>query len=170
MDAYHRVWVTPTPGIVTDDQERRSAATEFRNCIQLREKYLYSPQQPEHLNQLLQSFQEKVRATPMNIPMLEDLTQYQVLFGENGIGEIVPADTSKGTAPTTFDTVPFTLAQFNADVSKVWQCCTGKLTRTFAFRRLRMLDVNYEFHTLMNGKSIKRILLTLYIHIWSFLF
>ena len=159
MDAYHRVWVTPTPGIVTDDQERRSAATEFRNCIQLREKYLYSPQQPEHLNVLLQSFQEKVRATPLVIPVLEDLTQYQVLFGENGIGEIVPVDgkedESKGTAPTTFGTVPFTLAQFNADVSKVWQCCTGKLTRTFAFRRLRMLDVNYEFHTLMNGKNIK---------------
>ena len=45
---------------------------------------------------------------------------------------------------------PFTLREFNRDLAEVWRASTGKITRSFAFRRLRMLDVNYEFHTLMN--------------------
>ena len=155
MEDYHRIFVTPTAGIVTNDTERQQAAMEFRNALKLREKFLYAPIKPEHTNQTLLSFQEQVRNTPLNVPLpldtFGDLTQYTVVFGDDGIGKVVPINNDR-VVLLQHDTFapPFSLDEFNDKVTEIWKCCTGKVTRTFAFRRLRMLDVNYEFHTLMN--------------------
>ena len=146
-DNYHRIWVSPTPHMTSDDdEERRVAAKQIRKCIQLRDAYLYAPRIPEHLDTQLQSFQAAVRATPLAPPHpTPSSTSYSVTFGDDGIGAVASSD----GGDTTFQ-APFQLTEFCRDVSAVWATSAGKLTRSFAYRRLRMLDVNYEFHTLMN--------------------
>jgi AMP deaminase len=146
-DQYHRIRVTPTSNSVYDADERKMAAKMFRECIQLREKYVYAPKVPEHLDVKLQEFQAGVRANPLKPPKpKDDVSALTVVFGKDAIFRICGGAKGENYFP------PFTLEEFNRDVSKVWSCATGKVTRTFAFRRLRILDMNYDFHTLMNEK------------------
>ena len=44
-----------------------------------------------------------------------------------------------------------TLAEFQKDLSYVWQTATLKSANTFCYRRLRMCDMNYDFHELLNA-------------------
>ena len=149
---YHKIWVSPTPGITIDKVERQQAALQFRQCIQLRDAYLYKPIVPEQLDAKLQKFQAQVRATPLAPPRppTDDTSNtLSVVFGDDGIGRVTSTNTATHDLVSTYKP-PFTLSEFNRDVTQVWAAAAGKLTRSFAFRRLRMLDVNYEFHTLMN--------------------
>ena len=149
---YHKIWVSPTPGITIDKVERQQAALQFRQCIQLRDAYLYKPIVPEQLDARLQKFQAQVRATPLAPPRppTDDTSNtLSVVFGDDGIGRVTSTNTATHDLVSTYKP-PFTLSEFNRDVTQVWAAAAGKLTRSFAFRRLRMLDVNYEFHTLMN--------------------
>jgi AMP deaminase len=147
-DQYHRIRVTSTPSLGYNADERKEAAETFRECMQLRDSYLYAPKVPEHLDENLQSFQDLVRSNPLSPPKPmdepDDVSALSVTFGDDGIGII-----SGGAKGDNYNP-PFTLTEFNRDVSKIWSTATGKVTNSFAFRRLKMLDVNYEFHTLMN--------------------
>ena len=155
-DLYHRVFITPTPGITFDKDEKSSAATTFRNCLELRDKYLYSSKISEHKNERLLNFQTQVRASPLTPPLpldqRGDLDFCTVVFGDDGVGCVVTESKEQKNVQfvNELSGPPCSLSDFNRDVSIIAGCATGKITRTFAHRRLRMLDVNYEFHTLMN--------------------
>ena len=149
--AYHHIYVSPTPP--RDDelkQERRRVASSIREIVALRDRLVFRRKIPAHEDTTLQSFQEYVIKNPLTPPSppdgLGDESPYRYRCDLSGIFKVL--DTS-GTHAPGLDP-PCSLAEFNTNLSALWKCTTSKEARTFAFRRLRILDLNFEFHHLMN--------------------
>ena len=145
---YHQILVTETAASSVP-KERSRAAADLVECVRLREKYVYARATPEADDEVLQAFQRSVREEPFAVVQPPDGKASSSGFTfemdpVTGIFAVRSGEADASIAP------PFTLAEFNRDVANVWRVATGKITRSFAFRRLRMLDVNFEFHTLMN--------------------
>lgn len=79
---------------------------------------------------------------------LGDSTTFTCTFvGSSGVAEVW--NSAEGTNMDEF-AAP-TLAEFQKDLSYVWQTATLKSANTFCYRRLRMCDMNYDFHKLLNA-------------------
>lgn len=148
---YHQILVTETQGS-SIPHERSEAASDIVKCVRMRERYVYAPRLPEAKNLQLQQFQEAVRAAPFSVVLPPDGKGSSPDFSfsmDPRTGIAIVSGSCDGFDESDM-TPPFNLEEFNRDLAGLWHISTSKITRSFAFRRLRMLDVNFEFHTLMN--------------------
>mmetsp|Transcript_7480 Transcript_7480/g.22076 ORF Transcript_7480/g.22076 Transcript_7480/m.22076 type:complete len:868 (+) Transcript_7480:107-2710(+) len=160
VSEYHRISLSacelPTLSGRSDDavgiRERRLFSSGILRMLQLRNKYVFSPVEPDHDNASLLQFQEAVCARPFEfVPPPKSGFAVGPAGGAtmmkwlDGVVTLVAA----GEEPVGFKSPP-SYEEFSADLVDALEFTNSKVATTVANYRLSMLEANFELHRLVN--------------------
>ena len=159
LPEFHRLIVTPTlAGHKPSDSAHKDVGAVSKNIVkalELREQFVFTRRVHQDEDPVLACFDEDHRKDPFteraappadrDSGTVTDGDSYAFTIGRSGVAEL-----TRNGVPVT-EWAPPSLAAFSSGLVWLYQdVCNGKSERTFAHKRLQMLEKNFIYYQEMN--------------------